>query len=273
MINRLLLFFCHLFEQPFKKGELINGRYQVLHLLGAGGYGFSYLVFDRLSGQNLVLKALRLHKRITKSGRKGFSMEQFLLKLFNHPGLPKYFEGGVHQKIPYFTMEFIDGKNFEQLIFDDGWKISELDVFLIANELIDLIGFLHERNIIHRDIRIPNVLLSNSQIRLIDLGLARSMNDKHITKKRQNHIRKQINYQADFYGLGHFLLFLLYSNFEIPAHKQKMSWEEELEICPEAKRIIRRLLQIEPAYPDFLEVKADIEKVISLVRGKYNVVF
>ncbi|WP_251553783.1 serine/threonine protein kinase [Neobacillus muris] len=272
MVNRLLLFVCQLLDQPFSKGERINARYQVLTLLGIGGYGYTYLVNDVLSNQTMVLKALRLHKRITKAGRKGFQIEQQLLNSICHPGFPKYFGGGTYKNIPYYTMEFVDGKNFEQLIFDDSWEISELDTFLIAFDLIELIEHLHHQNIVHRDIRIPNVILSGSQIRLIDLGLARYLNQKDNGKKQSRDLRKQVNFEADFYGLGHFLLFLLYSNFQNPNHKQEKSWEEELNICGEAKYIIRRLLQIKPAYQDCEQVKTDIQRVIQLLRGKNNVI-
>ncbi|WP_042457506.1 serine/threonine protein kinase [Neobacillus dielmonensis] len=269
MIKKLLLFFCHFLERPFKKGEIINDRYQVVNLLGAGGYGYSYLVTDTVNCQTKVLKALRLHKRTTKAGRKGFETEQNLLKSIGHPGFPKYFEGGTYKNTPYYTMEFINGKNFEQLIFFDGWKVSELDVLLIAEDLLEKIEYLHQQNIIHRDIRIPNVLYSDHRIRLIDLGLARYL---YTGLNREKDIRKQVNVQADFYGLGHFLLFLLYSNFEVPDDKKEKSWEEELDICSETKQLIRRLLQIDHAYQNCAQIKTDLQKVIHLLRRKNNVV-
>jgi serine/threonine protein kinase len=244
---------------------LIVGKFKVIKHLGMGSYGHSYLVMDLSTQTKKVLKALRIHKRITKAGRKGFELEKELLKSIHHPGFPQYFEEGTYMKIPFYTMEYIEGKNFEQLIFTEGWTISELGAFKIADELLTLIEYLHSRDIIHRDIRIPNVIYDGSKVRLIDFGLGRftPQEKEGKTIKKKLDLRKGINFQTDFYGLGHFLLFLLYSNFSFGHHEKEKSWEEELDITSRAKHIIRRLLQIEPAYDDCTQIKVDIGKISS----------
>ena len=259
MLKRSVLFLVNLLERPIPSEEVIAGKFKVIKHLGMGSYGHSYLVMDLSTQQMKVLKALRIHKRMTKSGRKGFELEKELLKSINHPGFPHYFEEGADKKIPFYTMEYIEGKNFEQLIFSEGWTITELGAFKIAEELLTLIEYLHSRDIIHRDIRIPNVIFDGSKVRLIDLGLGRYIGQEIGTK--QIDLRKRINFQADFYGLGHFMLFLLYSNFSFEAHKKEKSWEEELDISSTAKHIIRRLLQIQSAYDDCSQIREDIGKL------------
>ncbi|WP_419886862.1 serine/threonine protein kinase [Neobacillus niacini] len=250
-------------ESRFQHNETIAHRYQVINHLGVGSYGNSYLVYDRLSQQKKVLKALRIHKRVTQSGRNSFEIEKKLLHSINHPGFPKYFEDGLHKNIPFYTMEYIKGKNFEQLIFQEGHKYSKLEAFNIANDVLELINYLHEQRLVHRDIRIPNVIATGSEIVLIDLGLARKY-DQGVGEHRKikRNLRKEINPQSDLYGLGHFLLFLLYSNYSFPKKKKESSWEEELEISNTAKHIISRLLQIEECYENCRQVKADIKKII-----------
>lgn len=260
MLREFTLFISNVMEKALTIDEVIADRYKVVEYLGSGSYGHSYLVFDFLSKQNKVLKSLRFHKRITQSGRKGFELEKELLRSINHPGFPKYFEDGTFKNIPYYTMEYINGKNFEQLIFHEGKKITETEAFKFADELLQYIEFLHRHNIIHRDIRIPNVIFDGTRIRLIDLGLGRYIKSKGRDPHEIEDVRKQINYQADFYGLGHFLLFLLYSNFTFEDDMIEKSWEEELDITVEAKKIIRRLLQIESAYDQCSQIRADIKK-------------
>lgn len=242
--------------------EIIAGHYKVIKHIGMGSYGHSYLVFDLLTSQKKVLKALRLHKRITPAGRKGFALEKKLLSSIDHPGFPKYFEDGIYKNIPFFTMEFIDGKTFEQLIFSEGRKISEIEAFKIMDDLLQYIEYLHSQNIIHRDIRIPNVLLEGSKIRLIDLGLAVHLRgEKNVRAANDWDIRREGSQRADFYGLGHFLLFLLYSNYSFDKYEEEKSWSEELNISSESKQIIKRLLQIEPAYEHCTQIRADIKKI------------
>ncbi|MGG3561420.1 protein kinase [Neobacillus rhizosphaerae] len=259
MLRKFTLFISNIMEKPLPIDEVIADRYKVVEYLGSGSYGHSYLVFDFLSKQNKVLKSLRYHKRIIQTGRKGFELEKELLRSINHPGFPKYFEDGTFKNIPYYTMEYINGKNFEQLIFHEGKKFTETEVFKFADELLQYIEFLHSHHIIHRDIRIPNVIFDGSRIRLIDLGLGRYLKPKDGDPQNIEDVRKQINYQADFYGLGHFLLFLLYSNFTFDDNRKEKSWEEELDITVEAKQIIRRLLQIESAYDQCAQIRADIK--------------
>jgi len=259
MIKKIALLFSNLFEKSFRNDELIATRYKVITHLGAGGYGHSYLVFDLDSGRKKVLKALRLHKRMTQSGRIHFDLEKQLLGSIDHPGFPKYFEGGTFNNIPFYTMEFIEGMNFEQLIFSEGRRISEKEAFQIVNDLLTPIEYLHNHKIIHRDIRIPNVITDGERIRLIDLGLGRQLDPEWEDLSRQEiNLRKEMNFQADFYGLGHFLLFLLYSNYTFPKNTRERSWEEELAISDQAKHIIRKLLQIEPAYENCAQIRAEI---------------
>lgn len=274
MYKRFVLLAANIFERPFLEKESIADRFMVMEHLGAGSYGHSYLVNDLVTQQKKVLKALRIHKRITKSWKNSFQFEKELLKTINHPGFPKYFEDGTYKNIPFYTMEHIEGKNFEQLIFHDSKSYSEAAAFSVANDLLTLIDHLHENNIIHRDIRIPNVIASGSGIRLIDLGLARKLPLGTASQDKSNqNLRKETNPQADFYGLGHFLLFLLYSNFSFPKNKKESSWEEELNISYDAKHIIKRLLQSETPYQSCTEIKSDIQKLFKNLGGNQNVFF
>jgi len=262
MLKRTVLYFLNLFERPFHPGEEVAERYKVVSHLGMGSYGHSYLVIDSLNKQRKVLKALRLHKRLTQAGRNGFELEKELLRSIDHRGFPTYFEAGLHKNIPFYTMEYIEGKNFEQLIFAEGRKITETEAFRIADVLLTYIEYLHDKNIIHRDIRIPNVIYDGSKIRLIDLGLGRHIEHPegpHFVKEVD--LRREINRQADFYGLGHFLLFLLYSNFSFDTNEKEKSWDEELTISNNAKQIIKRLLQIDAPYECCSQIRSDIKSL------------
>ncbi len=77
-------------------------------------------------------------------------------------------------------MEFMEGKTFEQLIFEEGKQFSEPEAFKLGSELLEIIEYLHQRNIIHRDIRIPNIMWDGQKIKVIDLGLA-----KEVTKNKK----------------------------------------------------------------------------------------
>jgi serine/threonine protein kinase len=266
MLKKLIFFISSLFEKLHLPDDIIAMRYVVIKHLGSGSYGHSYLVFDRTNKEQCVLKTLRWHKRVTKSGQKEFVQEVEILKNICHPGVPSYFESGMDELTPFYTMEFIKGHTFEQLIFREGKMYSEVECFILAKKLLETIDYLHQNQLVHRDIRIPNIMLEGDKLRIIDLGLARHVGTE--INSLQTHPRKQISVQSDFYGLGHFILFLLYSSYTPEKKAKERSWEEELTISDAAKNIIRRLLQIDEPYRDCLEIHQDFQHVIKTYDGE-----
>lgn len=264
MWKAIVLTISNLVEKPFSEGSRVFNRYEIISHLGSGSYGHSYLVFDSVRQMNLVLKTLRWHKRLTKRGREGFRQEILFLSELHSPSFPSLYEYGSVNRIPYFTMEFIEGKTFEQLIFEEGKVFSERESFMLGCELLQIIASLQEANIVHRDIRIPNIMWDGKTIKVIDLGLAEKVPQNQMEKRVIiSHPRKQIDYTSDYYGLGHFLLFLLYSGYTPPECGKEKSWEEELSLAPQAKMVIRKLLQSDTPYDNADQIKHDILQIIN----------
>lgn len=256
MIKRFLLLTADLLERPFKLGKLIEDRYEIVEFLGRGSYGNSYLVYDREKQNQAVLKQLRLHKRMFKAGKIAFEQEQQLLKEMDHSFFPAFYGKGEYHNTPFFTMEYVNGKTFEQLIFEEGKTYSEKEAFQMGLQLLKIINWLHDNGIVHRDIRIPNVMITQNQLRLIDFGLASRFNPNHLPSFELDYIKKVASPVSDFYALGHFLLFLLYSTYE-SEDKIEKSWEEELDLSDSAHRILRKLLAIDEPYQACKEIEKD----------------
>ncbi|WP_318508833.1 serine/threonine protein kinase [Bacillus sp. T3] len=263
MYKSIILIISSLIEKPLANATLIQNRYEVLSHLGSGSYGHSYLVFDHQDNVKVVLKALRWHKRMTKKGRIGFYQEMAIMQQLHYPSFPRFIGHGMYDKVPFFTMEYISGKTFEQLIFEEGRQFDELESFTLGYELVKIFSFLQQNNIVHRDIRIPNIMWDGDQIKVIDLGLAKKVAGGTIENQKSIiHPRKQIDFKSDFYGLGHFLLFLLYSAYSPDVNEKEKSWEEELTLSYDAKSLIRKLLQIDPPYETTQQLKCDFEKIL-----------
>ncbi|MCB2352515.1 protein kinase domain-containing protein [Clostridium estertheticum] len=93
--------------------------------------------------------------------------------------------------------------------------------------MIKLITYIHENGVVHRDIRIPNVLIDKGELYLIDFGLARwADNNKY-------------HYDLDFSYLGEFLLYLLYSSFETKEKHKKLPWYIELNLTNKQKLFLK----------------------------------
>lgn len=257
-----------LFERPLKKGTILKDRYEILRLLGKGGYGLVYEALDSAIGQNVVIKQLR--KRRAKSQKEwlAFENEADILKSLSHPSFPSFIDF-IHDKMGRFiVMEKLEGFSFEELIFQQKQVFDHDDSLRILLGVLKLVQILHSQGIIHGDLRIPNILMNNDQLFIIDFGLSHRIGDHHdLDENISGHpARLPFSYQADLLALGHFVLFLLYSSYT-PVLRKERSWEDELKLPSSTKVMIQRLLQIKHPYDS---VEKAIEDVQSILYSRKN---
>lgn len=238
-------------EKPLKATEIVGGKYNIYEMLGKGSYGFTYLVKDQ-SDNILVLKQLRKYKMLEETGRNAFKREAHILNALIHPAFPAFFEHFEENQKQFIVMEYKKGSTFEDLIFKENISYSESQAFKELYNILLLVKHIHRNGYVHRDLRIPNILKNEEDYYIIDFGLARNINDQNSIKEEkvkpvEKRLYREVAFKSDFYALGHFLLFLLYSSYE-PTSKIQRSWEEELPISKSAKKVLRKMLQIDEPY-------------------------
>ncbi|HYK72916.1 MAG TPA: protein kinase [Pseudoneobacillus sp.] len=255
-----------LFERPIKNGHVLLERYKIIQFIGKGSYGMAYQAIDFKTGITVVVKQLR--KRKNRSQRKLLEREANMLSDLNHLSIPSLVDLFEEENRFYLIMEYIEGKNVEELIFYDGVKYNEKESFQLLLEVLKVINYLHGKGIIHRDLRLPNILINGSKVSVIDLGLAVLISEKEPipleTLSIEKRLFREISFKSDFYALGHFVLFLLYSNYQVSSKKEQ-SWEEELTISDASKQIIRKMLKLEGSYDNIEEIIMDVENVLDLL--------
>jgi serine/threonine protein kinase, bacterial len=248
-----------IFERRYKKGAVLYGRYEIIQELGMGSYGITYLANDLHANKQVVIKQMRKRKRKTRED--SFRREAAILRQLNHSQIPALYDTFTVRHTPHLVMEYMEGDTVESLIFAKGKVFTEEEAFQLLKQVLTIVEYIHAKGIVHRDLRIPNILLRDEDVCIIDFGLARflSEQDPHIeTYILEKKLRRQIDVKSDIYALGHFLLFLLYSSYE-PTTKEERSWEEELEISNFARTILRRMLQITEPYDEIASLKEDID--------------
>jgi len=108
---------------------------------------------------------------------KNFEREADLLATLSHPSIPRIFDYFTHENSSYLVMEFIQGKNLEQILRDREDFITEDQLITWAVELCDVLSYLHHHQpqpIIFRDMKPSNVMVDqHDHIRVIDFGIAR----------------------------------------------------------------------------------------------------
>ncbi|MBE3571223.1 MAG: protein kinase [Bacillales bacterium] len=252
-----------IFERPLKIGTILKNRYEILRLMGKGGYGLVYEAFDYSLGQKVVVKQLRKRREKSKKEWLAFENEAAILKSLSHPAFPSYVDSFQDQTGRFIVMEKLDGCSFEELIFQQKQEFNHDDSLRILLDALKLVHFLHSRGIIHRDLRIPNILMNNDQLFIIDFGLARRIGDRDdFNENPSNHLARQsISFQEDLMALGHFVLFLLYSTYK-PVSIREKSWEEELKLPRKTKEVIRRMLHISPPYDSVEQTIEDVQSIL-----------
>ncbi|MCQ6266794.1 serine/threonine protein kinase [Fictibacillus sp. WQ 8-8] len=246
-------------DRPLKPGTILFGRYRINKMLGMGSYGITYTALDKDSGKTVAVKQLRKTKAWTKAGRQFFERETGIHKQLKCPSIPSVHQAG-QDKGRFIVMDYVSGKTFEDLIFEEGIRYTEVEALAVLKEVLIIISSFHEKGIVHRDLRIPNIISDHGKLHIIDFGLACRLYRKqehHNQRKTVNNLMREVSVESDFYALGHFLLFLLYSNYE-PDTKKEKSWEEELTLSPEVHRLIRRLLQIDESFRSAVEIIDEI---------------
>lgn len=252
-----------LFNNTLKVGTVLNQRYEVIKFIGRGSYGFVYLAVDRKTNTKVVVKQHR--QRRDHNSIQMLKKEAETLSSLRHQSIPSYIELFEEKHKWFLVMDYIDGSNFEDLILLQGKSYNEKDSLQILFKALTIVSYLHENRLLHRDLRLPNIIKKDSELFIIDFGLAIRLEREEAVSltdgKSEKELFKEQSFKGDFYALGHFLLFLLYSTYE-PRSKQEQSWEEELIITKETKRIIRKLLRIEDSYQHITDITQDVSALI-----------
>ena len=155
---------------PADAPDLSNTQFTLEKLLGQGGFGAAYQVFNRGLRRRCVLKLLT-NNNPTVVAR--FYREAQVMANLEHPGIPRVQEvNTLPTGAPYFIMDFVDGVPLGDHLATQG-PLPVADACEICAAAADALAAAHEQGVIHRDIKLPNILLSRKgQVKVIDFGIA-----------------------------------------------------------------------------------------------------
>ena len=236
----------------------INTSYSLINRIGEGSYGIAYLLEHKETGEKTVLKRLKAKHRHTKSKHK-FLQEVTFLKILSPLPVPKVYMECFIEELPFYIMEHVEGDTFEQAIFERQETFSIVDTLARAEELLDFMIVMHEQGIVHRDLRIPNIILQSGSMTIIDFGLATNI-DHSVRIDQIDNPKKAASPISDLYALGHFMLFLLYSTYS-PTSIKSLTWQEELALPKLLQHYIEQLLMIQTPFPNALAAKKQLQLI------------
>lgn len=158
---------------PLVQGDLLNGRYRIIEVLGHGGMGSVYRAHDESLDVDVAVKE---NLFTTEDYARQFRLEATILASLRHPNLPRVSDHFVMaDEGQYLVMDYIEGPDLRQILEKSG-PISEEEAIRIGAAICDALTFLHTRKpaVLHRDIKLGNIkLVPDGHICLVDFGLAK----------------------------------------------------------------------------------------------------
>ncbi len=158
----------------FEAGTAIDGRYRVLHRLGAGGMADVYLAQDEQLDREVALKLL--HRRFAEDPGfvERFRREAQAAASLQHPNVVSVFDRGAFDGTYYIAMEYLQGRTLKRLIRDDA-PLETSRAIDLTIQMLKAARFAHRRGVIHRDLKPHNVIVDdNDHVKVTDFGIARA---------------------------------------------------------------------------------------------------
>ena len=166
------------FTPKLAVGELVAGQYEVLGCLAFGGLGWIYLARDRnVSDRWVVLKGL-LNTGDADAMAAAVAERQFLAQV-EHPNIVRIYNFVQHadrrtgEPAGYIVMEYVGGKSLKEILQDarrSGGSVPVEHAIAYAIEVLPALGYLHDRGLVYCDFKPDNVIQTEEQLRLIDMG-------------------------------------------------------------------------------------------------------
>jgi tetratricopeptide (TPR) repeat protein len=156
-------------------GQTFGQRYQIIGLLGVGGMGAVYHVWDSELGLSLALKVIKPDSDplATQELERRFKRELVLARQVTHINVIRIHDLGEIDGIKYITMPFVHGTDLARLLAAEG-KLPVLRALSIARQIVSGLRAAHEVGIVHRDLKPANILIDDDKAVITDFGIARS---------------------------------------------------------------------------------------------------
>lgn len=194
----------------------VGDRYSIESVLGRGGMGIVYKGKHLLMDRPVAIKMLHPEYLQDELVVKRFQSEAKSLSSLSHPNLVSVFDFGITpNKEPYMVMDFHDGKGLDEILE----KYSKIDLSMalkIFCQVCDALTAVHSRNMVHRDIKPGNIVISeDGLVKLVDFGIAKNVDSKalHLTMtgevvgtpkymSPEQCMGKTLDARSDIYALG-----------------------------------------------------------------------
>lgn len=155
-------------------GKLLGNRYEILEQLGGGGMALVWKGKDTFLNRLVTIKVLRPEYASDEDFVRRFRREAQAVASLSHPNIVSIYDVGHENDAYYLVMEYVEGENLKDLIRREAPLVPS-KVIMLGRQIADALEHAHENNIIHRDVKPHNILITRSgRAKLTDFGIAQA---------------------------------------------------------------------------------------------------
>ena len=156
----------------WRLGKTLDGRYEMISVLGIGGMAVVYKAFDHKLKRNVAIKVLRDDVAVDTQSRKRFRTEYQAVGMLSHPNIRAVYDVVSSGDTEYIVMEYVEGINLKQYLKKKGaltWK----ETLHFSTQIAKALSHAHSKGIIHMDIKPQNIMLpKDGTAKVADFGIA-----------------------------------------------------------------------------------------------------
>ncbi len=161
------------------EGRLLDSRYELREVVGAGGMAEVWRGVDHRLGRVVAVKVLRAELARDEELQTRFRREAQSVAALNHPSIVAVYDTGVESRgglsIPFMVMEFVRGQTLRQILGEQGPVRADQAQKMTA-QVLRALAYSHRCGIVHRDIKPGNIMLTPSgEVKVMDFGIARAL--------------------------------------------------------------------------------------------------
>ena len=273
-------------EQPADKyiGKTIDGKYEVLKLIGRGGFYTTYLVRNIHVNKTWAMKACdKKNRHYSPAMRENILTEPYMMQKLDHPAIPKVVDIIENEDSIFIVRDYIEGETLETLVRMYGAQPAD-KVVEWGKQMSSALGYLHSQNppLIYRDMKPANVILKpDGTIKFIDFGIMRSYKNNQNSDTcclgtkgyaaPEQFGGSQTDARTDIFGLGMTMFRLVTGiNPTEPPYEIKPICMLNSNLPKGLEYIISKCIQPNPAerYQSCDELMADLNNYLSLPKPK-----
>lgn len=288
-------------DNPVPLGAILRQRYVIQEILGQGGFGRTYRAIDRERfDEPCVLKEFIVPYQdpaLVEKSQALFQREASILHQLDHPQVPRFWAAFEDEQRLFLVQSYIEGQTYRQLLSDRKQRqqtFSEAEVLHLLKNLLPVLAYLHDRDIIHRDISPENIILKPSEATrmtkapppllgtpvLIDFGAVKEATSHWPLVSGITRVGKvgyappeqlqtgRVSPSSDLYALAATSLTLLTGKEPralLDSQSLTWQWHSYANLSGTLAAVLQRMLAVYPGdrYPSAQEVLADLQPLLS----------